>query len=476
MRRIWNIRKSLIAQLGFISVVFVILAVLQIFISPAFTEDYWGTVAHNEHELSMALELEAQANPDDLDRLKTIAMLQKIAAQNPNFRLYAETSTATVSFGGAPQKETNPDFAILFSAPFFSNNETQRGDFDQECSDNSYVSLFFEENDYSGRATYFGCSQTIRYIEVAGFDTPVLSGFDAVRLRIERFKIEQWRQYLAVAVGVLIIGLITIYRSAASVRKVARITDQVDINQRGESLSRDGLPLEIYPLVDSLNDMLTRLYDVREKQKFFVATAAHELRTPLTILRARLEQLPQSNHRDALQDDLRRLSRLVEQLLHLTAVRSKEMLDLEPVNLEKIVRDVCADRALLAIASGLDLELKVNATDTNVVGNVALISTAVSNLIDNAISMSDAGQSILVSVSDPAIVCVKDQGPGIPPEKRGLIFEPFAKFPPNRNGHGLGLAIVQAVMQIHSGHARVVDSSDADRGATFELAFNRDAT
>ena len=84
-------------------------------------------------------------------------------------------------------------------------------------------------------------------------------------------------------------------------------------------------------------------------------------------------------------------------------------------------------------------------------GNAALVRVAVGNLLDNALSFSPPGGAVHVELDAAGLLTVRDEGPGIPPDKLIAVFEPFMSFPPNRKGHGLGLAIVTAVVDLHGG-------------------------
>jgi len=141
----------------------------------------------------------------------------------------------------------------------------------------------------------------------------------------------------------------------------------------------------------------------------------------------------------------------------------------DEVNLVATTREVVAERAPLAIDCGVDIELDSVPESLIVKGHRGLVGVAIANLVDNAISFSKAGDTLKVSVDSTGTVSVSDCGPGIPANELERIFEPFAKSPPNRQGHGLGLAIVRAVM---TAHGREVSARNAYGGrAVFALRF-----
>ena len=141
----------------------------------------------------------------------------------------------------------------------------------------------------------------------------------------------------------------------------------------------------------------------------------------------------------------------------------------DEVNLVATARDVVAERAPLSIDRGIDIELESEPQALIVKGHAGLIWVAIANLVDNAISFSKSGDALKVSVDADGTVAVRDCGPGIAPDELERIFEPFAKNPPNRQGHGLGLAIVRAIMTAHGGNVSARNIRGG--GADFTLRF-----
>jgi signal transduction histidine kinase len=195
------------------------------------------------------------------------------------------------------------------------------------------------------------------------------------------------------------------------------------------------------------------------------------MRTPLTLIRIRLEEMLDEDIRDHLRSDVRRLSSLVEDLLRLLNVASRG----DPqgcVDLVDLARRVVADHAPIAIEAAVDIGMEAGVDSVIVRGDDALLFVAVGNLVDNAISFSKPGDTVDVAVSAQGAISVRDRGPGVPVDSRYSLFEPFAKYPPNRKGHGLGLAIVAAIADLHGGGVRIEDA--AGGGAMFVLQLTVD--
>ena len=125
-----------------------------------------------------------------------------------------------------------------------------------------------------------------------------------------------------------------------------------------------------------------------------------------------------------------------------------------------------AERAPLVIDKGVEIDL---GESVQVRGDERLLRVALANLVDNALSFSKSGQRLEVQVDPRKKITVRDQGPGIPDKELENIFRPFAKNPPNRRGHGLGLAITRSIMALHGGSVNATNLKGG--GASFALQF-----
>ena len=231
-------------------------------------------------------------------------------------------------------------------------------------------------------------------------------------------------------------------------------------------------PREIRSLVAALNGLLKRLYDSFEVQKRFVADAAHQLRTPLTALHLQAEMMSRARNESEkaeafsnLQSGIVRTSRLVEQLL--TLVRQQPEVrreDFVKVDLDAIAREVIGEISPLAEAAEIDLGLD-SAGNAPVRGSREALTILLTNLIDNAIRYSPDGSRIDVrigSANAQTILEVEDDGPGIPQEEMGRVFDRFYRgLGVNATGSGLGLAIVRNIVDAHEAK---IDLSQGKQG------------
>jgi signal transduction histidine kinase len=238
---------------------------------------------------------------------------------------------------------------------------------------------------------------------------------------------------------------------------------------------------ELADLAGALNCALDGLGGALLRQRRLVADAGHELRTPVSALLASSELLlrrPRTaeEYRSGIERQHRiagRLSGLTENLLALSRVESgNRALDREVLAPGRIVRALCEELRDLARERNIEFIARVD-DDLQVAGDARSLTGLVENLIANALKFTPEGGRVEVSLEaqdGEAVLTVTDNGPGIPPEHLGSLFERFYRVGGGRDrreGAGLGLAIVERVAQAHGGRASV--RSELGRGATFEV-------
>ncbi len=217
-------------------------------------------------------------------------------------------------------------------------------------------------------------------------------------------------------------------------------------------------PVEVQPLVQSLNSLLARLADAFEAQRRFAADAAHELRTPLTALTLQTQVARRADSADEqalaldqLEHGVKRATRLVEQLLVMARLDPEAAAQPSAtLDLGAIAHSVVQER--LPLAHDRRIALSVAAETARISGHDDALRILLANLIDNALRYTPAGGAVAVTVKrdDGVLLEVADTGPGIPEEERDRVFDRFyrgAGAP--AGGSGLGLAIVRQVVTLH---------------------------
>jgi len=296
-----------------------------------------------------------------------------------------------------------------------------------------------------------------------------LAPTDAVMLKL------RWVLLIVGGVGVAVAAVAGGMVTQAGLRPVGRLTEAAERVARTDDLRP--IPVfgsdELARLTEAFNLMLKALAESRERQARLVIDAGHELRTPLTSLRTNVEllmasqapgapQLPEQEMAELRADviaQIEELSTLVGDLVDLTRDDAGEVVN-ELVDMSEVI-----DRSLERVRRRRnDIEFDVQVTPWQIYGDSAGLSRAVLNLMDNAAKWSPSGGHVGIRLTQlsptHAELVVSDQGPGIPPHERALVFERFFRSASARGmpGSGLGLAIVKQVVLKHGGALRLEDT------------------
>jgi two-component system sensor histidine kinase SenX3 len=257
------------------------------------------------------------------------------------------------------------------------------------------------------------------------------------------------------------------------------------------SPSRHSLEIKAFPLGDgdppsgavALVEDVSELRRLEAVRRDFVANLSHELKTPLGALSLLAETLDGEEDPDVvtrltsrLGTEARRFSQLVDDLLDLSRIEAGGTGTLAPVTLSAVIAEAVQGFSEPAEARGIRLEVSPVEQDLYVMANRRDLTSAVANLVDNAIKYSEPGAAVRVGAEKSegrACVWIRDEGIGIPRRDQERIFERFYRVDRARSrwtgGTGLGLAIVRHVAAYHGGDVRV-DSTEGE-GSTFTICL-----
>lgn len=223
--------------------------------------------------------------------------------------------------------------------------------------------------------------------------------------------------------------------------------------------------VELSPLVETLNQLLSELEQAWEREKRFTRMAAHELKTPLTVLRLNAENALRSTNPEQLKHDLGRIlkgiertDRLIHQLLMLAKVESTQTLAKQPVDLAHVIKQVIGDLAPIAFKQ--DQQLSFSGESPRLWGDELLLGILFKNLLDNAIRYSGHASQIEVQLSyhdDEIEVQVSDTGVPIDELTREKMFENFYRANSQKgDGAGLGMSICRDIAALHGGQVMLL--------------------
>jgi signal transduction histidine kinase len=285
-----------------------------------------------------------------------------------------------------------------------------------------------------------------------------------------------------VALLALLAGWLVAGRILRPIRTITSTARRISSTSLHERLALHGPQDELKELGDTLDDLFGRLHAAFEAQRHFVANASHELRTPLTAERTMLQVALDDPHTSAetwrstakeLLASSDEQQHLIEALL--TLASSESALDhRERTDLADACQMVLARSGAGAARHGLLIETAIDSAPLE--GDPTLIERLVANLVDNAIAHNVVNGRIYVSAgpsSGKAVLSVANTGPVIPPSEVRRLFQPFQRLDPSRthlkNGHGLGLSIVQAIATTH--HAAITADPLPEGGLSVTITF-----
>jgi two-component system sensor histidine kinase SenX3 len=218
-----------------------------------------------------------------------------------------------------------------------------------------------------------------------------------------------------------------------------------------------------------------------EVRRDFVANVSHELKTPMGALGILAETLlgetePEVAERLArrIHHEAFRISRVIDDLIDLSRIESEQTLHLEPVDMDPVINEAVERVRAAAEQRGVEVQVATAEPDLVVLGDRRQLTSAVFNLLDNAVKFSYEGSVVRVAPRTEGrelAIQITDSGVGIPARDIERIFERFYRVDPGRSretgGTGLGLAIVRHVAANHHGSVQV-DSREGE-GSTFTL-------
>jgi signal transduction histidine kinase len=330
---------------------------------------------------------------------------------------------------------------------------------------------------------------------------PAPGGFELtpVQVRAEYRSVEQLaneralallRTYSTSALGLLFlaslgVGWVVAGRVLAPIGRITGVARDIQATDLSRRIALPGPPDELKELADTFDAMLARLDDAFEGQRRFIQEASHELRNPLAVIRTNLDVAladpdpdPEELRRTAelVSRTASRMSRLVDDLLAYARSGSPAH-EVAPVDVATLVAEAADEFRAPAALRGITVHVEV-APDVvdgpDLVGDRIALRQALANLLTNAVRLAPEGSTIQVAARrEGGCTClsVSDEGPGVAPGDRELVFQRFWRGDQasgrGEGRSGLGLAIVDQIARDHEGTVDLAPSPSG--GSTFTL-------
>jgi signal transduction histidine kinase len=279
---------------------------------------------------------------------------------------------------------------------------------------------------------------------------------ETINDQIHHLRLTLFWSFLALGIGLLILAALQTFYGLWPLR---RVRDEVAAIRSGDKTRiSDEFPAEIRPLTEEINQLLAHSEAQAEEARRHAGNLAHALKTPLTVITnaatAHSPDLADTVCREALvmrrqvDHHLARARAIGRRAAAQSRVRVWESLEAVERAVDRLYEDVTVD-----IAGDHQAQVRVERQD---------LDEMLGNLVENAAKYGGGRVFVTVEQNGPKVdILVEDDGPGIPPEKRGDLFARGARLDTTgKPGTGLGLAIVRDVAEIYGGSVRLEESED----------------
>ncbi|MBV8519615.1 MAG: HAMP domain-containing histidine kinase [Acidobacteria bacterium] len=277
-------------------------------------------------------------------------------------------------------------------------------------------------------------------------------------------------------------------RALLPVEQVTAFAERITASDLAQRVEVAAAGEEFQRLADVINSLLERLDRSFDAQRRLVADAAHELKTPAAVIAAEAQELARGRlSEDESQESLRMIARAaaglaheVDDLLELARGDAAQRRQWETFDVDEALDESVAMAVSPARERGVII-MRDGRAACRVHGDRAGFVRAIGNLVANAVRYGPRDSEVRATARVTEHACeidVADRGPGIPEAERARIFERFVRLSSARKEHpegaGLGLAIVEQIVQAHGGAIEVLDREGG--GALFRVRFPRAAT
>lgn len=331
-----------------------------------------------------------------------------------------------------------------------------------------------------------------------GYIYIVLAGKDFLATRNDLFSSYFMRLSLGGSLVTLIfttlLGAFAIWHLTRNLRKIiyaAKRFQQGDLEYRIENADKTDLAnvASTYnSMADTILSDIEKIKSVELLRQELIANISHDLRTPLSIIQGYIETLHMKDselsvkerevYLNIISKSSDRLSKLISQLFEYSKLEANQIHpQREPFLISELANDIHGNYFMLAKNKNIDLKLSMGENIPLVFADISLVERAIQNLMDNALKFTPNGGKVTIKIEaagNHVEVVIQDSGPGIKKEDQVLIFERYkqTKVGQEKEGAGLGLAIVRKIMEIHNCSIKVFSQPNEGTSFSFSLPIH----
>ncbi len=288
-----------------------------------------------------------------------------------------------------------------------------------------------------------------------------------------------------------ILGILSIWYLTKNLREInyaAERFQQGDLHYRinkDEKTDLTGLAQTYNEMADTILKDMDRITALEKLRRELIANISHDLRTPLAIIQGYIDTLQikdevlsdkeRSEYLQKISSSGERLSKLIGQLFEYSKLEANQITpEKEPFLISELANDIHRNYQLLARKKNIALQLEMAEKVPLVFADISLVERAIQNLMDNALKFTPEGGEVIVKITPlnkDVEITIKDSGPGITKENQLLVFERYrqTKTGKEKEGAGLGLAIVRKIMELHNASIKVLSKPNEGTAFSFSL-------
>lgn len=288
--------------------------------------------------------------------------------------------------------------------------------------------------------------------------------------------------FLAIFIAVTLLS--DLFYTSRILRPLRVITGRLKETTSPSSVSADPVRTSTEDFIQldrTLREMMKKIDDLFRKEKEITVNISHELMTPVSVLRSKLENMLLSENLDpvietGIEESLRtlhRLKTLVNSLLMIARIESRQYLKEDIVEISALIKEVTDEISPVADDSGVEIIINCNRNYILSHSNRSLLFSMFYNVVNNSVKHTPAGGRIEISGTEGEgrfEVSVCDTGRGMTPEQLDRLFSRFStRLEPGGDSTGIGLAITKSIADFHDIPVRVL--SEPDNGTKFFFFF-----
>jgi signal transduction histidine kinase len=326
--------------------------------------------------------------------------------------------------------------------------------------------------------------ETIDAILIKKIKTPFNGKIIILKSNIDN-KFESLEDSLLVSEPILLLVLLVLFSKIIDkilipIKTITKSANFINVNNFTIKIDELNEENEINELIKAFNKMISRLKEGVEKIDNFNSDVSHELKTPISIIKGEIEftlKKPRDtenyiNSLNIINEEINRIEEITTNLLLLTSYTKENIKEtFTLINLDSVLLNIIDKYESVLKQKNINLEIK-ELKNVKIQGNLTLIQTLFSNLIDNAIKYTPQHNSIFITLKDNEFY-IRDEGIGIAKDKLQYIMDKFYRVDKSRNqkikGYGLGLSIVKNIIELHN--FKIDINSELNKGTVIKISF-----